>query len=79
MEHGVVRGAGGTAQIRLSRPAGVDLRKVGGYLQKVLRRHDALLRLFPDLGFGDERDDGERLDVLVLKLGTQAVLELNAR
>ena len=79
VEHGVVRGADGAAQIRPPWPAGVGLREVGGYLQEVLRRHDALLRLFPDLRFGDERDDGKRLHVRALKFGAQAVLQSNPR
>ena len=44
MELGVVRGADGAAQVRPARPAGVDLRKVGGYLQQVIRLHDATSR-----------------------------------
>ena len=77
MEQGVVRGADGTAQIRPPRPAGVDLGKVGGCLDEVLWCHDALLRLLPDLGFGDERDDGKRLHVRALKFGVQAVIQSN--
>ena len=44
VEQGVVRGADGAAQIRPTRPAGVDLHKVGGYLQEVLWIHDTTLR-----------------------------------
>ena len=79
MEQGVVRGADGTAQIRPSRPAGVGFGKADGYLQEVLQIHDALLRLFPDLRFGGERDDGERLDVLALEFGPQATYQLYPR
>ena len=42
----------------------VDRNKAGDSLQEVLRLHDALRRLFPNLRFGSERDAGERLDAL---------------
>ena len=71
--------ADGTAKIRPSRPAGVGLGKVDGDLQEALRLHGALLRLFPDLRFGGERDDGERLHVRTLELRAQAGLQPNPR
>ena len=36
----------------------VERNTAGDPLQEVLRLHDALRRLFPDLRFGSERDDG---------------------
>ena len=57
----------------------VERNTAGDSLQEVLRLHDARLRIFPDLRFGSERNDGERLDVLALPSPSSSSVHCVAR